>query len=60
VAFVALFCLLSISAVAASFPVFHHDGHHLKLDFLASTFEQGNRVHPDDPGSGGGGTGVIR
>jgi len=59
IALLALSCLMFILPIAASFPAAHHDGQQVSLDFSNSVLVQASMVHPNDPGSGGGGTGVI-
>lgn len=54
-----LFCLMFMSPIAASFPAVYHECQHVSLGFFSSALVQAIIVHPNDPGSGGGGTGVI-
>jgi hypothetical protein len=60
VALLALSCLVFMSVVAISFQMVHDYCPHQRFDFLASTLVQTSMFVPNDPGSGGGGTGVIR
>jgi len=54
-----LTCLAFMTPIAASFPAVYHEWRHLSLGFFNSALVQAVVVHPNDPGSGGGGTGVI-
>jgi hypothetical protein len=59
-ALLTLSCLILISPVAAAFPVVSSNqnaGFKLSPDSFVT---QANIIHPNDPGSGGGSTGVIK
>jgi hypothetical protein len=55
----ALSCLMFTLPIAASFPAVYHDSQHPSFSFFTALV-QAIIVHPNDPGSGGGGTGVIK